>query len=94
MIALSRFFLFSSTYLILLILSGMASLEMRYFTTVTFFITSMFVGGWLYYQHKIAKEPSPGLKEILYVVLFLTVFTTVWSGFNVCVESDICVYQD
>ena len=94
MIALSRFFLFSSTYLTLLILSGMASLEIRYFSTITFLITSFAVGGWLYYQHKIAKEPSSGLKEILYVFLFLTIFTTIWSGFNLCVESDICVYRD
>ena len=94
MIALSRFFLFSSTYLTLLILSGIASLEVRYFSTITFLITSSAVGGWLFYLHKITKEPSPGLKEILYVVLFLTVFTTIWSGFNVCVEADICLYQD
>ncbi len=94
MIALSRFFLFSSTYLALLILSSISSLESRYFTTATFLITSIALGGWLYYQHKITKEPSAGLKEILYVVLFLTSFTTIWSGFNVCLESHICVYTD
>ena len=91
MIALSRFFLFSSTYLVLLILSSIASAEREYFSMITFLITSLSVGGWLYYLHKIAIEPSSGLKEILYVVLFLTVFTTIWAGFNIYIESDYFV---
>jgi len=91
MIALSRFFLFSSTYLVLLILSSIASAETEYFSMITFLITSLSVGGWLYYLHKIAIEPSSGLKEILYVVLFLTVFTTIWAGFNIYIESDYFV---
>lgn len=91
MIALSRFFLFSSTYLVLLILSSIASAEREYFSMITFLITSLTVGGWLYYLHKIAIEPSSGLKEILYVVLFLTVFTTIWAGFNIYIESDYFV---
>ena len=90
MIALSRFFLFSSTYLVLLILSSIASAETEYFSMITFLITSLAVGGWLYYLH-IAIEPSPGLKEILYVVLFLTVFTTIWAGFNIYIQSDYFV---
>ena len=91
MIALSRFFLFSSTYLVLLILSSIASAEREYFSMITFLITSLSVGGWLYYLHKIETEPSSGLKEILYVVLFLTVFTTIWAGFNIYIESDYFV---
>ena len=91
MIALSRFFLFSSAYLVLLILSSIASAETEYFSMITFLITSLAVGGWLYYLHKIAIEQSPGLKEILYVVLFLTVFTTIWAGFNIYIQSDYFV---
>jgi len=91
MIALSRFFLFSSTYLVLLILSSIASAEMEYFSTITFFLTSLFIGVWLLYLHKIAIDPSPGLKEILYVILFLTVFTTIWAGFNIYIQSDYFV---
>ena len=91
MIALSRFFLFSSTYLVLLILSSIASAETEYFSMITFLITSLAVGGWLYYLHQIAIEPSHGLKEILYVVLFLTVFTTIWAGFNIYIQSDYFV---
>ena len=91
MIALSRFFLFSSTYLVLLILSSIASAETEYFSMITFLITSLTVGGWLYYLHKIVIEPSLGLKEILYVVLFLTVFTTIWAGFNIYIQSDYFV---
>ena len=91
MIALSRFFLFSSTYLFLLILSSIASAETEYFSMITFLITSLALGGWLYYLHKIAIEPSSGLKEILYVVLFLTVFTTIWAGFNIYIQSDYFV---
>ena len=91
MIALSRFFLFSTTYLILLILSSIASAEAEYFLMITFLITSLAVGGWLYYLHTIAIEPSPGLKEILYVVLFLIIFTTIWAGLNIYIQSDYFV---
>ena len=38
MIALSRFFLFSSTYLVLLILSSIASAEAEYFSMITFLL--------------------------------------------------------
>ena len=93
MIALSRFFLFGSVYLVMLILSSIASAENEYFAMITFLITSISVGGWLYYLHKIAKEPSKGLKEILYVVLFLTIFTTIWAGFNIYIESDFFIHN-
>ena len=88
MIALSRFFLFSSTYLVLLILSSIVSAEAEYFSMITFLITSLAIGGWLCYLHIIAIDPSSGLKEILYVVLFLTIFTTIWAGFNIYIQSD------
>ena len=63
MIALSRFFLFSSTYLVLLILSSIASAETEYFSMITFLITSLAVGGWLYYLHKIAIEIITRIKR-------------------------------
>jgi len=87
MIALSRFFLFGSVYLVILILSAIAAQENEYFMMVTFLITSICVATWLYYLHFKVTEPSQGLKEILYVVLFLTIFTTIWSFFNIYIES-------
>ena len=78
----------------MLILSGIASAEVEFFATITFFITSLCIGGWLYYLHEVAKEPSKGLKEVLYVVLFLTVFTTIWAGFNIYIESGYFVHSD
>ena len=92
MIALSRFFLFGSAYLVLLILSAIAAQENQYFTLLTFLITSLCVGSWLYYLHNKCKEPSYGLKEILYVVLFLTIFTTIWSFFNIYIESQYFIH--
>ena len=91
MIALARFFLFGSAYLVLLILSSIGTGEAEYFSLITFLITSIAVGGWLYYLHAIAFEQSQGLKEILYVVLFLTIFTTIWSGLNIYIQSDYFV---
>ena len=88
MIALARFFLFGSAYLVLLTLSAIAAQENEYFTLLTFLITSLCVAGWLYYLHFRAKESLDGLKEILYVVLFLTIFTTIWSCFNIYIASD------
>jgi len=93
MIALSRFFLFGSVYLVMLILSTIASFENEYFAMITFFITSLCLGGWIYYLHYIAKEPSKGLKEILYVVLFLTIFTTIWACLGIYMQSDFFIYN-
>ena len=93
MIALSRFFLFGSVYLVMLILSSIASEENEYFAMITFLITSISIGGWLYYLHKIAKEPSKGLKEILYVVLFLTIFTTIWACLGIYMQSDFFIHN-
>ena len=93
MIALSRFFLFGSVYLVMLILSSIASEENEYFAMITFLTTSISIGGWLYYLHKIAKEPSKGLKEILYVVLFLTIFTTIWDCLGIYMQSDFFIYN-
>ena len=92
MIALSRFFLFGSVYLVILILSAIAAQENDYFMMVTFLITSICVTAWLYYLHVKAIEPSKGLKEILYVVLFLTIFTTIWSCFNIYIESEYFIH--
>lgn len=94
MIALSRFFLFGSVYLVMLTLSSIASAEVKFFATITFFITSLSISGWLYYLHQIAKVPSKGLKEILYVILFLTIFTTIWAGLNIYIQSEYFVYSD
>ena len=93
MIALSRFFLFGSVYLVMLILSTIASFENEYFAMTTFFITSLCLGGWIYYLHYIAKEPSKGLKEILYVVLFLTIFTTIWACLGIYMQSDFFIHN-
>ena len=93
MIALARFFLFGSVYLVMLTLSGIASAESQFFSTITFLITSLCIFGWLYYLHKIDKDPSKGLKEILYVVLFLTIFTTLWAGFNIYIESEYFIHS-
>ena len=93
MIALSRFFLFGSVYLVMLILSSIASEENEYFAMITFLITGISIGGWLYYLHKIAKEPSKGLKEILYVVLFLTIFTTIWACLGIYMQSDFFIHN-
>ena len=93
MIALSRFFLFGSVYLVMLILSTIASFENEYFAMTTFFITSLCLGGWIYYLHYIAKDPSKGLKEILYVVLFLTIFTTIWACLGIYMQSDFFIYN-
>ncbi len=83
MIHLSRFFLFGSVYLVMLILSCIASEKHEFFSMITFLITSISIGGWIYYLHNFVKDPSKELKEILYVVLFLTIFTTIWAYFNI-----------
>ena len=94
MITLTRFFLFGSVYLVMLTLSGIASAEWQSFSMVTFLITSICIGGWLFYLHKIDRVPSKELKEMLYVVLFLTIFTTIWAGFNIYIESEYFVHSD
>ena len=67
--------------------------ENEYFAMITFFITSLCLGGWIYYLHYIAKDPSKGLKEILYVVLFLTIFTTIWACLGIYMQSDFFIHN-
>jgi len=54
MIALTRFFLLGSAYFVMLTLSDIASAEWQSFSMVTFLITSICIGGWLYLlaQHR------------------------------------------
>ena len=77
----------------MLILSMIASFENEYFAMITFFITSLCLGCWIYYLHYIAKESSKGLKEILYVTIYLTLFTTIWACFNIYVETDLFIHN-
>jgi len=93
MIAFSRFALFGSVYLTMLILSSIATEKYEYFSMFTFLISTVCLLGWLYFLHYIAKEPSKGLKEILYVVTYLTIFTTIWACFNIYVESDLFIHN-
>ena len=74
------------------LMGAIAAQENQYFTLFTFLITSLCVGSWLYYLHFKYKETSYGLKEILYVVLFLTIFTRIWSSFNIYIESQYFIH--
>ena len=76
--ALARLGLFFGVYFTVLILTFFLRLEFAYFQVSTFAVTTVVLSGWLYYLHFIKKEFPHFLREILYLMIFLCSFTTVW----------------
>ena len=80
--ALARLGLFFGVYFTVLILTFFLRLEFAYFQVSTFAVTTVVLSGWLYYLHFIKKEFPHFLREILYLMIFLCSFTSVWSLFS------------
>ena len=80
--ALARLGLFFGVYFTILILTFFLRLEFAYFQVSSFAVTTSVLSGWLYYLHFIKKEFPHFLREILYLMIFLCSFTTVWAFFS------------
>ena len=80
--ALARLGLFFGVYFTVLILTFFLRLEFAYFQVSSFAVTTSVLSGWLYYLHFIKKEFPHFLREILYLMIFLCSFTTVWAFFS------------
>ena len=80
--ALARLGLFFGVYFTVLILTFFLRLEFAYFQVSSFAVTTTVLSGWLYYLHFIKKEFPHFLREILYLMIFLCSFTTVWAFFS------------
>ena len=87
--ALARLGLFFGVYFTVLILTFFLRLEFAYFQVSSFkfqvssfAVTTVVLSGWLYYLHFIKKEFPHFLQEILYLMIFLCSFTTVWAFFS------------
>ena len=80
--ALARLGLFFGVYFTILILTFFLRLEFAYFQVSSFAVTTTVLSGWLYYLHFIKKEFPHFLREILYLMIFLCSFTTVWAFFS------------
>ena len=76
--ALARLGLFFGVYFTILILNFFHNSESNYFQISSFIIATAALSGWLYYLHFIKKELPHFLREILYLMIFLCSFTTVW----------------
>ena len=84
--ALARLGLFFGVYFTVLILTFFLRLEFAYFQVSTFAVTTVVLSGWLYYLHFIKKEFPHFLREILYLMIFLCSFTSVWALFSLLRE--------
>ena len=80
--ALARLGLFFGVYFTVLILTFFLRLEFVYFQVSSFAVTTAVLSGWLYYLHFIKKEFPHFLREILYLMIFLCSFTSVWALFS------------
>ena len=78
--SLARLGLFAFTYTTILILACFInSTPYKYFVGYAFLYITTCLGGWLYYCHYIDKNSSKELKEVLYVMTFLTFFTSIYG---------------
>jgi len=77
--SLSRVILFLTTYFTILVLTSILNMEVPFFQGGIFIITSLILGGWLYYLHFYKKNQTEFLKEIIYVMIFLCLVTAIWS---------------
>ena len=78
--SLARLGLFIFTYTTILILACIInSSPIKYFVGYTFICITAGLGGWLYYCHYMDKNSSKELKEVLYVMTFLTFFTSIYG---------------
>ena len=78
--SLTRLGLFVFAYTTILILACIINnCPIKYFVGYTFLFITTCLGGWLYYCHYIDRDSSKGLKEVLYVMTFLTSFTSVFG---------------
>ena len=80
--ALARLGLFFGVYFTVLILTFFLRLEFAYFQVSSFAVTTVVLSGWLYYLHFIKKEIPHFLREILFLMIFLCSFTSVWALFS------------
>ena len=82
--SVARLGLFFGAYFTILILTCISNIEntIQYFQVGIFISASLILGWWIYYLHFIKKSSPIFLQEILYVMLFLCLITSLWS-FNV-----------
>ena len=77
--SLSRVILFLTSYFTILILTSILNMEIKYFQGGIFIFTALTLGGWLYHLHFFRKSSQYFLKEILFVMIFLCLITSLWS---------------
>lgn len=77
--SIARLGLFFLTYFTLLCLTNILSVELQLFQFFIFMLSSLIMGGWLYYLHFIKKSSPEFLRETLYVMIFLCLITAIWS---------------
>ena len=77
--SLSRVILFLTSYFIVLALSFSINIEFEYLQSGLLLLISIIIVVWLYYLHYKKKESQEFQKEVLYVMFFLCLVTSIWS---------------
>ena len=79
MIDIARLGLFIFTYLVIFGLTCGVSRSHESFVIYIFLVCTFLLLGWIFYLHKIEKDPPRQLKEILYVISFLCFVTSIFG---------------
>ena len=75
----SRVILFFTSYFTILIITSILEIESKYSQSGIFLLTSLILGIWLYYLQFIKKSSKEFLKEIIGIMIFLCLITSLWA---------------
>ena len=75
----SRVILFFTSYFTILIITSILEIESKYSQSGIFLLTSLILGIWLYYLQFIKKSSKEFIKEIIGIMIFLCLITSLWA---------------
>ena len=85
MAQIARLGLFITTYFTIFFISSAVENNIENtFQGFTFLIVTIFLSGWIFSCHRDKKSDQRELKEMLYVITFLTTFTSLGSFLGIC----------
>ena len=77
--SLSRVILFFKSFFTILIITSILEIESKYSQSGIFLLASLILGVWLYYLQFIKKSSKEFLKEIIGIMIFLCLITSLWA---------------
>lgn len=75
----SRVILFFTSYFTILIITSILEIESKYSQSGIFLLASLILVVWLYYLQFIKKSSKEFIKEIIGIMIFLCLTTSLWA---------------